>query len=186
MQEASFEPSIALPELYKDGRLRDEIVLVPGSGFIFGFVSGLMTSSRLASRQFLAENAHRQPTTVQGWYFYQKTKNYRVLYRGIIGGMRTGSRVAFWSGAFVALSEGIELGVRRTAPEVSAPYKTRWASGAVAGATLTALGSQLYRLSRYGGVRRMFMGASFGAIAGGCIDLRDWMRETLKLEKREV
>lgn len=48
------------------GGLRQDLVLIPLSSIIFGFVSGLLTSSRLASRQFLAENAHRLPTTVQG------------------------------------------------------------------------------------------------------------------------
>jgi hypothetical protein len=46
--------------------LRQDIVLIPVVSFVFGFSSGLLTASRLAARQFLAENAHRLPTTVQG------------------------------------------------------------------------------------------------------------------------
>lgn len=48
------------------GGLRQDLVLIPASAWILGFVSGLMTSSRLSGRQYLAENAHRLPTTVQG------------------------------------------------------------------------------------------------------------------------
>ena len=47
------------------------------------------------------------------WYFYQKTKNYRVIYSGVLGGLKTGTRLALWTGAFVALEEGFELGLAR-------------------------------------------------------------------------
>jgi hypothetical protein len=49
-----------------DGHIRQDLLLIPTASFTFGFVSGLMTSSRFAGKQFLAENAHRLPTTVQG------------------------------------------------------------------------------------------------------------------------
>jgi len=39
-----------------------------------GTAIGLVRGSRAAGLRFLAENAHRPPTTVQGWYFYNKTK----------------------------------------------------------------------------------------------------------------
>lgn len=39
-----------------------------------GFFSGLYTGSHKAGLVFMAENAHRRPDTVQGWYFYNKTK----------------------------------------------------------------------------------------------------------------
>ncbi|GAA5871766.1 hypothetical protein JCM3774_000294, partial [Rhodotorula dairenensis] len=42
------------------------LVLGPAAAFSFGFTSGVVSSSKLASKQFLAENAHRLPTTVQG------------------------------------------------------------------------------------------------------------------------
>ncbi|SCV68030.1 BQ2448_151 [Microbotryum intermedium] len=45
---------------------RTDLVLIPLAGSTFGFVSGVLTSSQLASKQFLAENAHRLSTTVQG------------------------------------------------------------------------------------------------------------------------
>ena len=73
--------------------------LLPGAAIIAGTTIGLVRGSRKASLRFLAENVHRPPTTVQGWYFYNKTKNYRVLLGGLkeagvdavkIGGVATG------------------------------------------------------------------------------------------------
>jgi hypothetical protein len=51
---------------------------------LLGFIRG----SREAGLQFLAENAHRQPTTVRGWYFYNKTKNYQMIWSGLKMGGR--------------------------------------------------------------------------------------------------
>lgn len=159
-----------------DSILRQELLIIPTSSFVFGFVSGLLTSSRLSARQFLAENAHRLPTTVQGWYFYQKTKNYRVMYGGILGGLKTGAILGLWTGLFVGLAEGIEVGARRVLPPAVKEYKTRWASGAVAGIALAGVAGQIYRLSRYGRARRLFLGASLGTVAGAASDARDWLR----------
>lgn len=82
------------------------MLLIPPFAAAFGFVSGLLTASQKASMQFLAENAHRQPTTLQGWYFYNKTKNYRVAFAALKGGFKTGGRLGLWTGAFVAVKEG--------------------------------------------------------------------------------
>lgn len=54
----------------------------------FGFCIGTYRGGRLASRKFLAENTHRRPTTVQGWYFYNKTKNYKVIKSSLIQGLK--------------------------------------------------------------------------------------------------
>ncbi|ORY85389.1 hypothetical protein BCR35DRAFT_277936 [Leucosporidium creatinivorum] len=174
MSSTITDPASGLP-----GGLRSDLVLIPIAASAFGFVSGLLTSSRLAARQFLAENAHRLPTTVQGWYFYQKTKNYRVMYSGVLGGLKTGGRIGLWTATFVGLEEGIEAGVRRSLPDSAASYRTRWASGGLAGLGLATTAGQIYRLSRYAAPRRMFLGASLGIIAGGSHDLRDWMKTKL-------
>jgi len=57
------QPTAAPPPL---GPAPSLVVLAPTSAFLFGFTSGLVSSSKLAAKQFLAENAHRLPTTVQG------------------------------------------------------------------------------------------------------------------------
>lgn len=113
-----------------------DLVLVPTSAFLLGFVSGLVSASKLSGRQFLAENAHRLPTTVQGWYFYQKTKNYRVMYGGIKGGLRTGSQLGGWTLAFVGLQEGLERTRRTMASELHPDVPSRWLSGATSGLAL--------------------------------------------------
>lgn len=47
---------------------------IPVTGFALGFCAGMYQSANRASLVFMAENAHRRPDTVQGWYFYNKTK----------------------------------------------------------------------------------------------------------------
>ncbi|EPQ28723.1 uncharacterized protein PFL1_03527 [Pseudozyma flocculosa PF-1] len=84
--------------------------LLPLSAFGFGFVSGLTSAGKRASLVFMAENAHRLPDTVQGWYFYSKTKNYRILLRGIQGGIRQGARLSVWTTGFCIAERLSELG----------------------------------------------------------------------------
>src|SRR5258708_475959 len=55
-----------------------------------GMALGVYRGGRMAGLRFLAENAHRAPETVKGWYFYNKTKNYRVVY----GGLKEGGKDA--------------------------------------------------------------------------------------------
>lgn len=47
---------------------------IPVTGAAIGFGAGFYQSAKRAGLVFLAENAHRRPDTVQGWYFYNKTK----------------------------------------------------------------------------------------------------------------
>lgn len=81
------------------------LLLVPVCASSFGFVSGLLTGGQRASLQFLAENAHRQPRTLQGWYFYNKTKNYRVALAGFTAGLKTAARLGAWTSAFVGMQD---------------------------------------------------------------------------------
>ena len=64
-------------------KIPERYYLLPGTAVIVGTTIGLFRGSRRESLRFLAENVHRPPTTVQGWYFYQKTKNYRVMLGGL-------------------------------------------------------------------------------------------------------
>ncbi|KAF7352990.1 Non-specific serine/threonine protein kinase [Mycena venus] len=59
---------------------------VPLGAVLLGTGIGLNRGGRLASLRFLAENAHRTPTTQKGWYYYHKTKNYRIFLGGATGG----------------------------------------------------------------------------------------------------
>jgi hypothetical protein len=85
---------------------------VPLIGLSLGCAIGIMRGGRAASLRFLAENAHRPPTTVQGWYFYKKTKNYKVMLGGLKGAAKEGGRLGAISLLFVGIEEGMErLGV---------------------------------------------------------------------------
>lgn len=80
--------------------------LLPGAAILVGTTLGLRRGARTASLQFLAENAHRPPTTVQGWYFYNKTKNYRVLMAGLKEAGKEAIKLGATATVWVALEEG--------------------------------------------------------------------------------
>ncbi|EIM21893.1 hypothetical protein WALSEDRAFT_7957, partial [Wallemia mellicola CBS 633.66] len=62
-------------------------------GTLVGFSLGSYRGGRIAGKKFLAENAHRAPKTVQGWYFYNKTKNYRIMQRSLTTGLLDASKI---------------------------------------------------------------------------------------------
>ncbi|PCH41146.1 hypothetical protein WOLCODRAFT_58832, partial [Wolfiporia cocos MD-104 SS10] len=78
--------------------------VLPGAAVLAGSMIGLRRGARTTALRFLAENVHRPPTTVQGWYFYNKTKNYRVL----MGGLKEAGREAGKLGATAAVWVGLE------------------------------------------------------------------------------
>lgn len=83
------------------------MMIVPLVGMIVGSAIGIMRGGRAASLRFLAENAHRAPRTVEGWYFYKKTKNYKVMWEGLKGGVKEGARVGGLAGVYVGIEEGM-------------------------------------------------------------------------------
>jgi len=93
MSETSKAVRVEIPPRY---------LYVTGTGIAVGMGIGMMRGGRQAGLQFLAENAHRTPTTVGGWYFYNKTKNYKVMLGALRGGglesMRLGLAGAGWVG----------------------------------------------------------------------------------------
>ncbi|KAL5508218.1 hypothetical protein ACEPAH_5837 [Sanghuangporus vaninii] len=84
------------------------VILTSGCG-VMGMSLGLIRGSRAEGMRFLAENAHRPPTTLRGWYLYKKTKNYRMMW----GGLREGGRKALQLGAIGATFAACEDGVDR-------------------------------------------------------------------------
>lgn len=82
--------------------------MVPGAAIIVGTAIGLTRGSQRASLRFLAENVHRPPTTVQGWYFYNKTKNYKVILGGLKGAGAEASKLGLVALGFVGIEEGLE------------------------------------------------------------------------------
>ncbi|QRV73035.1 Serine/threonine-protein kinase [Ceratobasidium sp. AG-Ba] len=94
--------------------------LVPGACATAGVVLGIARGARQASLRFLAENAHRRPTTVQGWYFYKKTKNYRVMWGALKGGGSVGAKMAGFGVLWVGLEQGaMTLGERTRVGAIS-------------------------------------------------------------------
>ncbi|KAI5123433.1 hypothetical protein M0805_006138 [Coniferiporia weirii] len=96
--EQSAQP--ALPALRID--VPNTYLVLPAACAITGLSLGLMRGARAEGWRFLAENAHRAPTTVGGWYLYKKTKNYWMMWGGLKAGgwdaLRLGSVGLAWAG----------------------------------------------------------------------------------------
>lgn len=83
------------------------ITVVTLSSFSFGLIFGAAYGGKESSLRFRAENAHRFPTSTTGWYLYHKSKNYHVMLGGIKGGLKMGSKIAFWTGSIVLIEEAV-------------------------------------------------------------------------------
>lgn len=81
---------------------------VTGTAIIVGTAIGIVRGGRLAGMRFLAENVHRPPTTVEGWYFYNKTKNYKVMLGGLKGAGMDSLRLGLAALGWVGTEEGVE------------------------------------------------------------------------------
>ena len=81
----------SLPYLTRVSTVATGALLV---GMAFGLTHGMKTTSL----RFRAENAHRFPTTPQGWYLYHKSKNYHLILGGAKEGLKMGPKLAFWTG----------------------------------------------------------------------------------------
>jgi hypothetical protein len=56
--EPAHTPHISVPS---------NLIILPSVAGVVGFLLGARRGGAAARLRFLAENAHRQPTTVQGW-----------------------------------------------------------------------------------------------------------------------
>jgi len=86
-----------------------DVYLIPLTTTCTGAALGFLRGTRQASLQFLVENAHRAPTTVEEWYFYHKTKNYHV----ILGGLKQSGRDALKLGSAGLVWVGFEQAASR-------------------------------------------------------------------------
>ncbi|KAF8953305.1 hypothetical protein BGZ46_003238, partial [Entomortierella lignicola] len=80
------------------------ICLITGTASFWGFILGGVIGSRQSGMQYLAENAHRLPKNMEGWYFYHKRKNYRMAW----GALQKGAVYSAKTGALVGLFEVLE------------------------------------------------------------------------------
>lgn len=88
--------------------LHSRYFILPVSAAIMGTLIGAVRGSHRASLRFLAENAHRPPTTVQGWYFYNKTKNYRRMAAGLQEGGLNAMKLGITALVWVGIEDGLE------------------------------------------------------------------------------
>ncbi|BFZ57644.1 hypothetical protein PYCC9005_004697 [Savitreella phatthalungensis] len=135
------------------------------------FGIGLFQGAKTTSYQFLAENAHRLPRTHQGWYFYHKTKNYRVMWGGLKGGARYAWRTTGWTLLFAGLEAGVDVtraAVHKItrAPEDQSKPPVDFISTMLAAGTTAWLLSRKHGFSRQLTRRTVRLGTLVGAGAG--------------------
>lgn len=93
LEERKLDSRLSLPTPIR-------LTFAAGSSFLMGLGLGTTHGSTSAGYRFRAENAHRLPSTPTGWYLYHKSKNYHMAFGGIKEGIKMGSKMAVWTGAF--------------------------------------------------------------------------------------
>lgn len=91
----------------------DRIMIASSIGLLIGAGLGFYEGIKLSSLRYMTENAHRLPTTVGGWYFYHKKKNYVMIISGCKDAARLGTKYSLGVSGFFALEAGIDY-VRNT------------------------------------------------------------------------
>jgi hypothetical protein len=125
---------------------------IPGAAVTLGIALGLTRGGRRAARQFLAENAHAPPTTVKGWYMYNRTKNYKVMLGGLKGAGKESLRLGAVAVGWVALEELLK----------NSPF-----SMVGAGVGTSAIFAALYRLPLRTAGQTMLLGLVLGGSMEG-------------------
>ncbi|PVG03454.1 hypothetical protein CPB86DRAFT_694841 [Serendipita vermifera] len=128
--------------------------LLPAIGATTGLALGLFRGAGNAKLRYIAENAHKRPTTVRGWYFYNKTKNYQMMWAGL----KEGSKEAVKLASMGLLWAGIEEVVKQYAPSLE-PEKEF-----VAGLGTAATFSAITRLGARTASRVLILGGLTGGI----------------------
>ncbi|KAJ3413264.1 hypothetical protein HDV05_008250 [Chytridiales sp. JEL 0842] len=103
-----------------------------------GFASGAYLSGRHRSLQFLAENAHRLPKTMRGWYLYHKYKQHEAIHAGYKGGFKYAGRFGLIGLSYVTM-ESFLVSERGLGGE-------SWVCSLTAGAVTSAVFSGFARL----------------------------------------
>ncbi|EJU06198.1 hypothetical protein DACRYDRAFT_92302 [Dacryopinax primogenitus] len=151
--------AIHLPDIPK------EDIVIPGLLFALGAMTGCIRGGRMAGLRFAAENTHRAPTTMEGWYFYQKTKNYRVILGSIKGGAWRGLQLGGLGCLYVGWRDvGQYAGMKE------------WAD-ILAGVGSGVVVSAVYRMPRRQVYQMMVLGAGFGLTTSLGRKFQVWMKE---------
>lgn len=140
--------------------------ILPVSAAAVGTIIGAVRGSRMAALRFLAENAHRPPTTIRGWYLYNKTKNYRRMAAGLKHGGADALRLGVATSVWVGIEDGLE--------RCGHPWAEAKEFGAGVGTALAF--SSVYRLPWRTARRTVVL----GTLVGGCMGLLRWTRSYLR------
>lgn len=92
---------LSLPFVYR-------LIFANMTAFGIGGSMGAYMGAQRAALQFRAENAHRQPNSAKGWYFYHKSKNYRSMYGGVVQGVKFGGPLCAWVTMFVVFEDAVD------------------------------------------------------------------------------
>jgi hypothetical protein len=84
------------------------VPLLMVSSFGAGFLIGAGHGGPKAGDRYRAENAHRLPTTRNGWYLYHKSKNYHAIIGGVTSGVKLGAVLTGWATLFMATEEVVD------------------------------------------------------------------------------
>ncbi|KTW26773.1 hypothetical protein T552_02774 [Pneumocystis carinii B80] len=79
------------------------LILYTSVTSLISLTLGSIVGGKKSGLRFLAENAHRLPKTIQGWYFYHKTKNYYIMLGGIKTGLKYAFRASFWVNSYLGI-----------------------------------------------------------------------------------
>lgn len=152
--------------------------VLPTTAFGLGLVSGVLTAGKRAGLVFMAENAHRLPDTVQGWYFYSKTKNYKVMLGAAKGGLKQGVRLGIWTTGFCLAEQFAKVTRASVQKQFSGGREGwkvlgHWTDGVLAGVVTAGAVTALYRLPKASAMRVFQLGLLAGASTGGIRDLQE-------------
>lgn len=106
--QKTLPPDVEVPPDRLSLAPRSRILLAATSAGGIGAVLGMSHGSNMTGLRFRAENAHRLPTSQQGWFLYHKSKNYAVALGGVKEAARMSTRLAFWTGLFLTTEEIID------------------------------------------------------------------------------
>ncbi|KAG0300445.1 hypothetical protein BGZ98_009175 [Dissophora globulifera] len=142
------------------------ITLITASASFWGFVLGGVIGSRQAGMQYLAENAHRLPKNMEGWYFYHKRKNYRMAF----GALKRGAVYAGKTGVLVGLFEVLEASADFY--RGGADFLNSTAAGVASGAVFSVAN----KLPRQSTKHTLILGAGYGLVSGALQDLSSYLK----------
>ncbi|PIA16808.1 hypothetical protein COEREDRAFT_41809 [Coemansia reversa NRRL 1564] len=129
-----------------------------------GAVLGGYLGAQQASRQYLAERAHRLPKTVEGWFFYHKWKNYRVTMGSVRGAFHYAPRLAGCVLMFAAAEALLDRVVGE--PQI--------ANTVVASSATAIFVSTVSQLPKSSARRARRAGLAVGLLVGAAQDLASW------------